>query len=75
MRIAQVAPPWIAVPPEGYGGTEWVVKHLCDGLVERGHDVHLFATGDSRTAAQLHSLFPAQMPDEIGRTLKACSQD
>ncbi len=68
MRIAQVAPPWIAVPPRGYGGTEWVVKHLCDGLSARGHEVHLFATGDSRTAAELHSLFPAQMPGEIGRT-------
>lgn len=68
MRIAQIAPPWIAVPPEGYGGTEWVVKHLCDGLVARGHEVHLFATGDSHTDAQLHALFPAQMPGEIGRT-------
>jgi glycosyltransferase involved in cell wall biosynthesis len=68
MRIAQIAPPWIAVPPEGYGGTEWVVKHLCDGLVARGHEVHLYATGDSDTAAELHSLFPSQMPGEIGRT-------
>jgi glycosyltransferase involved in cell wall biosynthesis len=68
MRIAQIAPPWIAVPPEGYGGTEWVVKHLCDGLVARGHEVHLYATGDSHTAAHLHSLFPEQMPSEIGRT-------
>jgi len=68
MRIAQIAPPWIAVPPAGYGGTEWVVKHLCDGLVARGHEVHLYATGDSDTAAELHALFPAQMPGEIGRT-------
>lgn len=68
MRIAQVAPPWIAVPPEGYGGTEWVVKHLCDGLVAQGHEVHLYATGDSHTAAVLHSLFAGQMPGEIGRT-------
>jgi len=68
MRIAQIAPPWIAVPPAGYGGTEWVVKHLCDGLVAHGHEVHLYATGDSDTAAELHALFPAQMPGEIGRT-------
>lgn len=68
MRIAQIAPPWIAVPPRGYGGTEWVVAHLCDGLTARGHEVHLFATADSRTAAQLHSLFPGEMPGEIGRT-------
>src|SRR5665647_1398097 len=35
MRIAQLAPPWITVPPAGYGGTEWVVQQLCDGLVAR----------------------------------------
>jgi len=53
MRIAQVAPPWLAVPPQGYGGIEWVVALLADGLAERGHDVTLFATGDSRTKARL----------------------
>jgi glycosyltransferase involved in cell wall biosynthesis len=68
MKIAQLAPPWISVPPEGYGGTEWVVKHLCDGLVDRGHDVHLFATRDSHTAAQLHALYDAQMPGRLGVT-------
>ncbi len=62
MKIAQIAPPWIAVPPAGYGGTEWVVKHLCDGLVAAGHEVHLFATGDSRTPATLHALYPEQLP-------------
>jgi glycosyltransferase involved in cell wall biosynthesis len=68
MKIAQIAPPWIAVPPEGYGGTEWVVKHLCDGLVADGHEVHLYATGDSTTPAHLHALFPEQMPTRIGET-------
>jgi glycosyltransferase involved in cell wall biosynthesis len=53
MRIAQVAPPWLAVPPRGYGGIEWVVALAADGLVERGHDVTLFATGDSVTKAKL----------------------
>lgn len=53
MRIAQVAPPWLAVPPAGYGGIEWVVALLADGLAERGHDVTLFATGDSKTRARL----------------------
>lgn len=57
MRIAQVAPPWVAVPPAGYGGIEWVVSLLADGLVERGHDVTLFATGDSRTKARLEYVF------------------
>ena len=53
MRIAQVAPLYEAVPPKLYGGTERVVGHLCDALVRRGHDVVLFASGDSHTMAQL----------------------
>ena len=57
MRIAQVAPPWVAVPPAGYGGIEWVVALLADGLAERDHDVTLFATGDSRTKAKLEYMF------------------
>jgi glycosyltransferase involved in cell wall biosynthesis len=57
MRIAQVAPPWLAVPPKGYGGIEWVVSLLADGLVDRGHDVTLFATGDSTTKARLEFFF------------------
>lgn len=57
MRIAQVAPPWVAVPPAGYGGIEWIVALLADGLAERGHDVTLFATGDSRTKARLEYVF------------------
>lgn len=68
MKIAQIAPPWITVPPAGYGGTEWVVQQLCDGLSTRGHDVTLFASGDSQTAAHLKSVFPQQMPDSIGVT-------
>ncbi len=68
MRIAQLAPPWITVPPKGYGGIEWVVQQLCDGLTARGHEVCLYASGDSRTAAELRALFPRQMPDKIGVT-------
>jgi glycosyltransferase involved in cell wall biosynthesis len=59
MRIAHVAPPWLAVPPKGYGGIEWVVSLLADGLVDRGHDVTLFATGDSTTKAKLDYVFAA----------------
>jgi glycosyltransferase involved in cell wall biosynthesis len=47
MRIALVAPPWVPVPPPAYGGTEAVVDSLARGLAAAGHDVHLFATGDS----------------------------
>jgi glycosyltransferase involved in cell wall biosynthesis len=53
MRIAMVAPPWIALPPSGYGGIETVVSALTEGLVRRGRDVVLFAPGDSRTTARL----------------------
>jgi glycosyltransferase involved in cell wall biosynthesis len=57
MRIAEVAPPWLTVPPRGYGGIEWVVSLLADGLTERGHDVTLYATGDSTTKARLEYVF------------------
>jgi glycosyltransferase involved in cell wall biosynthesis len=59
VRIAQVSPPWVAVPPKGYGGIEWIVSLLADGLVDRGHDVTLFATGDSETKAELEYAFEA----------------
>jgi glycosyltransferase involved in cell wall biosynthesis len=57
MRIAQLAPPWFTVPPAGYGGIEWVVAHLADGLVEAGHDVTLYASGGSVTKAELVSAY------------------
>jgi glycosyltransferase involved in cell wall biosynthesis len=57
LRIAEICPPWIAVPPKGYGGIEWVVALLADGLAEAGHDVTLFATGDSQTKARLEYVF------------------
>ena len=47
MRIAQVAPLYESVPPQGYGGTERVVSYLTEELVRRGHEVTLFASGDS----------------------------
>lgn len=53
MRIAQIAPLYESVPPKFYGGTERVVAHLANALVERGHDVTLFASGDSKTWAKL----------------------
>jgi glycosyltransferase involved in cell wall biosynthesis len=53
MRIAQVAPLYEAVPPRFYGGTERIVAHLADALVEVGHEVTLFASADARTRADL----------------------
>src|SRR5262245_34172714 len=53
MRIAQVAPLFESVPPNTYGGTERVVSYLTEELVRQGHDVTLFASGDSVTQARL----------------------
>jgi len=58
MKIAQVAPLTEAVPPKFYGGTERVVAYLTDALVELGHDVTLFASGDSMTKAKLAAIWP-----------------
>ena len=58
MRIAQIAPLHEAVPPKLYGGTERVVSFLTEELVAMGHDVTLFATGDSKTSARLEPVWP-----------------
>lgn len=58
MKIAQIAPVIERVPPQKYGGTERVVSALTEELVKRGHDVTLFASGDSITSAKLVSIFP-----------------
>ena len=58
MKIAQVAPLTEAVPPKLYGGTERVVAYLTDALVELGHEVTLFASGDSLTKAKLQAVWP-----------------
>ena len=53
MRIAQIAPLYERVPPQFYGGTERIVSYLTEELVQQGHDVTLFASGDSKTSAKL----------------------
>lgn len=58
MRIAQVAPLYVATPPRLYGGTERIISALTEELVKRGHEVTLFATGDSRTSARLVACTP-----------------
>jgi hypothetical protein len=57
MRIAQIAPPWIPIPPKNYGGTESVLSTLVEEQVAQGHEVTLFAPGDAKTSAQLVSFF------------------
>src|SRR5215212_10033536 len=68
VRIAILSPVWFAVPPSGYGGIEWIVALLADGLVDAGHDVTLFASGDSRTKAGLSYVFEQAPSEQIGRT-------
>lgn len=58
MRIAQISPLFESVPPKRYGGTERVVHWLTEELVALGHDVTLFASGDSRTSAKLEAVTP-----------------
>jgi glycosyltransferase involved in cell wall biosynthesis len=65
MRIAQIAPLAESVPPKLYGGTERVVAWLVDELVGLGHEVTLFASGDSRTRAKLHPVWPQAL--RLGR--------
>ena len=61
MRIAQVAPLYESVPPKVYGGTERVVSYLTEELVKQGHDVTLFASGDSITEARLVAPCPQSL--------------
>ncbi len=61
MRIAQIAPVVERVPPPKYGGTELVVSNITEELIKRGHDVHLFASGDSLTSAELHAMYPTSL--------------
>ena len=58
MKIAQIAPLTESVPPKLYGGTERIVSYLTEELVALGHDVTLFASGDSITSAKLAAMCP-----------------
>jgi glycosyltransferase involved in cell wall biosynthesis len=58
MKIAQIAPLTESVPPKLYGGTERVVSYITEALVELGHEVTLFASGDSKTQAKLEAVWP-----------------
>src|SRR5258708_24785044 len=58
LRIAQIAPLYESVPPRLYGGTERVVSYVTEELVRRGHEVTLFAAGDSQTSANLMPACP-----------------
>jgi glycosyltransferase involved in cell wall biosynthesis len=68
LRIGIIAPCWFPVPPVAYGGIEQIVGLLADGLVAAGHDVTLFASGDSRTDAALATVFEVAPSERIGQT-------
>ena len=71
LRIAQIAPLWETVPPPAYGGAELVVSLLTEELVRRGHEVTLFATGDSITQAKLEAIHPSAL--RLDPSVKECS--
>ncbi|HSB62862.1 MAG TPA: glycosyltransferase family 4 protein [Thermoanaerobaculia bacterium] len=64
MRIAQIASIAFSVPPKSHGGTEIAIDALTRGLVARGHEVTLFASGDSKTTARLHAVVPRATQDD-----------
>src|SRR4051794_20170223 len=66
MRIGLVAAPWLPVPPERYGGTELVVDLLARGLAAKGHEVLLFATGDSRSPVDRMWIYDNAQPERMG---------
>ena len=68
MRIAILSPVWFPVPPTRYGGIEWIVSLLAEGSSSAGHDVTLFASGDSSTKAELVSVFDEAPSEIIGTT-------
>ena len=66
LRVGVIAPPWGAVPPHQYGGTELVVDRIASGLDAAGHDVRLFATGDSSCPVDRRWVLDEAVPDRIG---------
>ena len=67
MRVGVICPVWFPVPPEAYGGIERVVALLADGLVAEGHEVTLFASGDSQTRARLESVLRSSARETLVR--------
>src|SRR5579859_6763762 len=69
MHIGLIAPPWAPVPPVLYGGTELVVDRLARGLVAAGHDVLLFASGDSTCPVTRRHILPVAQGWRIGQVV------
>jgi glycosyltransferase involved in cell wall biosynthesis len=69
LRIAMLAPPWFEIPPRAYGGIEWVVHWLVEGLMERGHDIFLVAAGDYSGSARFVQSYRAPPSARVGQTM------
>lgn len=69
MRIGIVAPPWYPIPPTGYGGIEWMIYWLTEGLVARGHEVTVIGAGGSRTSANFIPTYEDPPFKRIGESL------
>ena len=68
LRIAMVAPPWLPLPPKGYGGIESMCADLTDGLIARGHEVHLFGSGKDGTDAEFVRTYHEPPIERIGES-------
>jgi glycosyltransferase involved in cell wall biosynthesis len=66
LRVGVIAPPWLAIPPTGYGGTEVVIDMLCRGLQRAGHEVVLFTTGDSTCPVDRRFVLPVAPGVDVG---------
>lgn len=64
MKIAQVSSIYLSIPPKTHGGTEWIVYYLCQHLTSRGHQVELFASGDSKVDCPVQSVLPVASLDD-----------
>lgn len=69
LRIGMVTPPWFEIPPRAYGGIEWMVYWLVEGLVHRGHEVVLVAAGKNRTSAQFVQTYRLPPSARLGEPL------
>jgi glycosyltransferase involved in cell wall biosynthesis len=72
LRVGIIAPPWVPVPPPAYGGTEVVLDALARGLASRGHEVVLFATGDSTCQVERAWLYDEADFDRAGTAVELC---
>jgi glycosyltransferase involved in cell wall biosynthesis len=67
LKIAQIAPLWVSVPPKTFGGIEKTIHLLVEELVKRNHGVTLFAAGNSKTSAELSSIWPISISEEVNK--------